>query len=121
MSYEPPAGDPNDPRYDPQPPDAPRRVSDSDNNSGGGSRGWMVATVALIALALGVGGGLLIDSGGGTTKTVRTGTKTVTVSTNSVGVTVRQPTTTVTQTVTAPPETVTVTVPDAATETETTG
>jgi hypothetical protein len=113
-----PYDDPRDPRLD----DPARRPGGDRGDDGGGSgRGWMLAFTGLVALVVGLGAGLLIDSGGGDTKTVHTGVKTVTstVSTTNLGVTVRQPTTTVTQTVTAPPETVTVTVPE--TETETTG
>lgn len=93
-----------------------------DRDDGGGGRGWMLATVALIALALGVGAGLLLAGDDDKTRTVRGTVRTVTVAqtappaTTSLGVTVTQPV----QTVTAPAETVTVTVPstDAATEPE---
>ncbi|WP_027008250.1 hypothetical protein [Conexibacter woesei] len=109
-----PYNDPRDPRLD----DPARRPGGDDR--GGSGRGWMLAFTGLVALVVGLGAGLLIDSGGGDTKTVHTGVKTVTstVNTTNLGVTVRQPTTTVTQTVTAPPETVTVTVPgESATQT----
>lgn len=113
-SEDAPYNDPQDPRMDDR--------GKASQSGGGSGRGWMLAFVGLVALVVGVGAGLLIDSGGGDTKTVHTGVKTVisTVNTTNLGVTVRQPTTTVTQTVTAPPETVTVTVPDATTATTTT-
>jgi hypothetical protein len=120
-----PYNDPRDPRMDDRtqqqrPPDDGR--GNGDRRDGGGSgRGWMLAFIGVVALAVGVVAGLLIDSGGGDTKTVHTGVKTVTstVNTTNLGVTVRQPTTTVTETITTPPETVTVTVPE--TQTDTTG
>jgi hypothetical protein len=108
-----PYNDPRDPRLNDD------RGGGRDDGSGGSGRGWMLAFVGVVALAIGVGAGLLIDSGGGDTKTVRTGVRTVTTTgnTTNLGVTVRQPTTTVTETVTAPPETVTVTVPETGTQT----
>jgi hypothetical protein len=84
----------------------------------GGGRGWMLATVGLVALAVGVGAGLLLGDDDGTTRTVsgaeRTTTATVTApgSATSLGVTVTQPTRTVTQEVTVTePVTITATTP----------
>jgi hypothetical protein len=116
-SEDAPYNDPRDPRQADDLP--PRDGRGRDDDGSGSGRGWMLAFTGLVALVVGVGAGLLIDSGGGDTKTVHTGVKTVTstVNTTNLGVTVRQPTTTVTETVTAPPETVTVTVPDGATTT----
>jgi hypothetical protein len=81
---------------------------------GGGGRGWMLATVGLVAALVGLGIGLLVSSGGDTTtRTVRAGTtRTVTApgTATSLGVTVTAPERTVVQTVTET-ETETVTVP----------
>jgi hypothetical protein len=79
-----------------------------------GGRAWMLATVGLVALLLGVGVGVLVKDGGKTTtevRTVRSVERTVTVpteKTTTVAVTVTQPrtvvrTATVPVTVTATP------------------
>lgn len=83
----------------------------------------MLATVGLVALALGVVGGLVINGGDEKTRTVHSGVRTVVATapepaTTSVGVTVTQPVRTVERTVTAPP--VTVTVPPQTDTTDTT-
>jgi hypothetical protein len=74
----------------------------------------MLATVALVALAVGVGGGLLLGAGDDApTKTVHGAAKTVTAppTATSLGVTVTQPTRTVVETVTVTTTTATTTVP----------
>jgi hypothetical protein len=99
-----------------------------DRGRGGGrgddGRGWMVATVALIALLVGLGAGLLVNSGDDEpTRTIR---RTVTAAAGTPPTATKPEPTTVTErsvttivrTVPAPAETVTVTVP---TETATDG
>jgi alpha-D-ribose 1-methylphosphonate 5-phosphate C-P lyase len=90
----------DDPRYD---------------DGRGRTTGWMLATIAIVALLVGIGAGLLIDSGGdGTTHTVRIRSTVTAAGTTPEAVTVTQPPreTTVIRTQTA---TVTVTVPTTAT------
>jgi hypothetical protein len=85
---------------------------------GGDGRGWMLATVALVALLVGVGAGLLLHGDDEQTRTVR---RTVTAAagapaTTAAPVTVTQQSVTTVQT---PAETVTVTVPsETATDDE---
>lgn len=83
---------------------------------GGGGRGWMLATVTIIALLLGIGAGFLINGGDEKTKTVRTGVRTVVSTSPAQTVT----NTTVTQEVRTVERTVTVTVPAETTDTEST-
>jgi hypothetical protein len=74
-------------------------------DDGGDGRGWMIATVGLIALLLGGIVGYAINNGGNDTKTVSGADRTVTVqnqTTSTVGVTVTQPSRTVQRTVTVP-------------------
>lgn len=95
-------------RYESEPP--PRRGDDDDGGKGG--HGWMLAFVALAALAVGVVAGLVINDGDEQTRTVRGATRTVVQTaepaTTSLGVTVTAPERTVERTVTADPVTVTV-------------
>ncbi|WP_445151520.1 hypothetical protein [Baekduia sp. Peel2402] len=97
-------------RYESEPPPPPGDGGGSAGSSGG--RGWMLAFVALAALAVGVVAGLVINDGDEQTRTVRGATQTVVKTTapakTSVGVTITQPERTVERTVTADPVTVTV-------------
>jgi hypothetical protein len=71
----------------------------------GDSRGWMVATIGLLALLVGGIVGYAISNGGGDVTTVSAPGRTVTVqnqTTSTVGVTVTQPPRTVRRTVTVP-------------------
>jgi hypothetical protein len=92
------------------------------DRGGGDGRGWMLATVGLVALLLGVGAGLLLHGDDERTRTVH---RTVTAAAETPTTTDAEPATvthrsvtTIVRTVPAPAETVTVTVP---TETATDG
>lgn len=85
---------------------------DRGRGTGDGGRSWMVVTVALVALLVGLGAGLLLNSGDEQTRTVhRTVTAAAGSATTGDPVTVTQRNvTTIERTVTAAPETETVTV-----------
>jgi hypothetical protein len=103
----------------PPPPhdDDPRFYAEGGDGDGGRTNAWMLATIAIVALLVGIGAGLLIESGGGDTSTETVRIRSTVAGTNPEAVTVTQPPreTTVVRTQTA---TVTVTVPTTPTATQ---
>lgn len=92
-----------------EPPDD--RGGRGDRGRDGSGHGWMLATVALVALLVGAGAGLLLSDGGDDPART-TVHRTVTAPAAEPVTLTQRSVTTIERTVTAPVETVTLTVPD---------